>query len=126
MNFKDWFSKNYYVTTPRDPDPLFRPRRYRQSKELVLEAARTVIEKLPGWKVEKFHENQGRLQVGKAGSLLGLGEAIDLYAVQGLDGATTLEISSRSKAGKTDFGQNKRNLRRFLEAMDRVMPMEEK
>ena len=118
---KDWFTKNHYVTSPRDPDAFFRPRRYAKTREEVLSAVRPVIEKLSGWKILKHHEIQGRLQAARRG-FLGLGEEVDLYIVQGLDGITTLEITSRSRVGKGDWGQNKRNLKAFLEEMDKGLP----
>ncbi len=121
MGFKDWFGKNYYVTSPRDPDPFFRPRRYAKTREEVLASVQTVLQKLPGWKIEKHHEIQGRLQVERRG-FMGLGESVDLYVVQGQDGITTLEITSRSRAGKGDFGQNRRNIMKFLSALDAYLP----
>lgn len=121
MGVKEWFTKNHYVTSPRDPDPFFRPRRYAKTREEVIETAQSVIGKLPGWKIEKHHEIQGRLQVGRRG-FLGLGEVVDVYIVQGQDGITTLEITSRSRVGRGDWGQNKRNLKALLEAMDKALP----
>lgn len=120
MRLKDWFSKNFYVTSARDKDPFFRPRRYAKTREEVFAAIRSVVEKLPGWKIEQYHEIQGRLQVARRGPLLGLGEDVDFYIVQGQDGITTLEITSRSKMGKGDWGQNHRNIKRVLGKMDEL------
>jgi uncharacterized protein (DUF1499 family) len=123
MAFKDLFAKNYYVTSDRDPDPFFRPRRYGKRQEEVLAVVRSIIEKLPGWKIVNYYEIQGRLQVGRRG-FLGLGEAVDFYIIRGQDGITTLEVTSRSRVGKGDWGRNKKNLKTFLSELDRMLPGE--
>jgi uncharacterized protein (DUF1499 family) len=121
MSIKDWLGKNFSVTSARDPDPFFRPRRYAKTREEVLIVVRQILEKLPRWKIEQYHELQGRLQVGRRG-FLGLGEVVDLYIIQGQDGITTLEITSRSKVSKADWGQNKRNLKNVLSELDKSFP----
>jgi uncharacterized protein (DUF1499 family) len=121
MSIKDWLGKNFYVTSARDPNLFFRPRRYAKTREEVLIVVRQILEKLPGWKIEQYHELQGRLQVGRRG-FLGLGEVVDLYIIQGQDGITTLEITSRSRVGKADWGQNKRNLKNVLSELDKSFP----
>jgi uncharacterized protein (DUF1499 family) len=72
---------------------------------------------LPGWKFEEYKEIQGRVRATHRW-FIGLGEEVNVYVVQGLDGITTLEITSQSKAGKGDWGQNKRNVKNLLTALD--------
>jgi hypothetical protein len=40
MSLKVWLTKNVYVTSPRDADPFFRPRKYNQNKEEVIQVVK--------------------------------------------------------------------------------------
>ncbi len=122
MGWKDLFTKNLYVTTPEDPDPFFRPRRYSHPKETVVKAALEVVGTLSRWKVVEHRENQGRIRANVAASFLPFADDVDIYVVQGLDGVTKLEIISRAQGGKGDFGRNKKNIREFLSALDVKLP----
>lgn len=117
MSLKLWLTKNVYVTSPRDPDPFFRPRQYSRNKTEVLQAVTETVNSLPGWKFEEHKEIQGRVRASRRW-FIGLGEEINVYVVQGVDGVTTLEITSRSLVGKGDWGQNKRNVKQFLLELD--------
>lgn len=120
MSLKVWLTKNIYVTSPRDPDPFFKPRKYSQSKNEVIQAVKETVDSLSGWKFEEHKEIQGRIRATHRW-FIGLGEEINVYVVQGVDGITTMEITSQSKAGKGDWGQNKRNLKEFLIKMDQLI-----
>lgn len=122
MSLKDWLTKNLYVTTPNDPDPFFRPRKYAKTKEEVSRVVLETIGSLKRWKVLEHRENQGRLRVSVAAKLLPFADDVDVYVVQGLDGVTKLEVLSRAQGGKGDFGRNKRNLKEFLSALDAKLP----
>src|ERR1035441_3955131 len=109
MGWKDWLTKNLYVTTPQDPDPQFRPRKYSKTKEQVAAASLEVIAGLSGWKRVDYRENQGRIRASRAARFLPFADDVDIYIVQGLDGVTKLEILSRAQGGRGDFGRNKRS-----------------
>ena len=118
MGLKDWLTKNFYVTKPGDPDPFYRPRSIRASKEAVLKAVREVLSELPRWELVEVKELQGRVRATRATRLFRFVDDVDIYVVQGVDGVTRLEMTSRSRLGKGDLGQNKRNLREFLHRFD--------
>ncbi len=122
MSWKDWLTKNIYVTTPGNADPFFRPRKYAKTKEEVAGAAQEVIAVLPRWRVVEYRENQGRLHATHTTGLMRFVDDVNLYIVQGLDGTTKLEIVSQSRVGKGDFGQNKRNIKELLSALDAKLP----
>jgi len=122
MGLKDWFGKRIAVTTPGDPDPFLRPRRYDKPREEVVKAALSVIAQLPDWRLEEHRENQGRLRVSSGGLFPPSAEDVNLYIVQGQDGVVKLEMTSQSRGGGAAWGRNERNLRRFLSAMDRLLP----
>jgi uncharacterized protein (DUF1499 family) len=122
VGLKDWLTKNLYVTSPRNENPFFHPRRYSKSKEEVAPAAHAVLSGLKGWRVEEYRENQGRIHATHRGLFPAFVEDVNIYIVQGLDGVTKLEITSHSRAGKGDWGQNRRNVRDFLSKMDLALP----
>jgi uncharacterized protein (DUF1499 family) len=117
MSLKVWLTKNVYVTSPRDADPFFRPRKYTQNKAEVIQMVTETVNSLQGWKFEEHKEIQGRVRATHRW-YIGLGEEVNIYVVQGIDGVTTVEITSQSKAGKGDWGQNKRNVKNLLTALD--------
>ncbi|HEY5038349.1 MAG TPA: DUF1499 domain-containing protein [bacterium] len=118
MSFKNEWTKNLYVTAPNDPDSFFHPRRYSKLKEEVVQTAKEVIVSLSRWEVVEYRENQGRLHVTRTTRLWRFVDDINLYIVQGGDGMTSLEMTSQSRVGRWDFGQNRRNLKEFLIHLD--------
>ena len=121
MSLKDWLTKNIYVTRPEDPDVFFRPRKYNKPKEQMVEAVREIIATLKGWRVEEYRENQGLIRASRSVLFPPSAQEINIYVVQGLDGVTSLEMTSQSKGTKGDWGRNKRNLRDFLTQLDSKM-----
>jgi uncharacterized protein (DUF1499 family) len=122
VSLKDWLAKNLYVTSPKNEDPFFHPRRYSKTKEQVAPEVHRAISSLKGWRVEEYRENQGRIHATHRGLFPVFVEEVNVYIVQGLDGVTKLEVTSHSRTGKGDWGQNKRNIRRLLTALDVVLP----
>jgi hypothetical protein len=125
LGFRDWLTKNIYVTSPGDPDPFFRPRRYSRTKEEVARVAQEIVASLDHWRVEEYRENQGRLRAARSRLFPPSAQDINIYIVQGLDGVTKLEMTSQSRGSGGDWGQNRRNLREFLVRLDgRMKPIE--
>lgn len=122
MSLKEWLTKNIYVTTPGNPDPFFRPRKYAKTKEEVAGVVQEVLGTLTRWKVVEYRENQGRIHSTHTTRLFRFVDDVNIYVVQGLDGTTKLEVISQSRLGKGDLGQNKRNIRELLSALDAKLP----
>ncbi len=118
MKLKDWLTKNIYVTSPKDADAFFHPRRYEKKRDEVLQAAHQALAGLRGWIIEEYRENQGRIHAVHFGPFPLPLQDVNIYVVQGLDGVTKLEATSHSRAGRGDFGQNRRNLKKFLSRLD--------
>ena len=124
MGLKDWLTKNLYVTTPNDPEPFFRPRRYQATREEVLKAVQETAASLGGWRVEEYREQQGLVRASRSVLFPPSAQDIRIYVVQGLDGVTGLEATSQSRGGKGDWGRNKKNLRELLARLDaRLKPL---
>lgn len=118
MGLKEWLTKNIHVTSPEDPDPFFHPRRYSQPKEDVVKAALEVLASLKDWRLEEHRENQGLIRAANGRLFPPSSEDIHLYILRGTDGVTKLEMTSRSRGGRGDWGRNKRNIAKFLSRLD--------
>jgi len=111
------------VQTGRTPEyPDVRVHEYAASPEKVAQAAKEVLGRLPGW------------------TLVGAGQGAAGHAIQGVhetgvfllkeditiqirrEGARTrVSVRSRSQVGPWDLGQNARNIREFLAALDALV-----
>jgi uncharacterized protein (DUF1499 family) len=103
--------------TPQYPD--LRPRSYRAGPAEVARAARAALEALPRFRVTgsgsgpRGHEIQA---VATTRVFRFEDDVTVRIAREG--GRTRLSIRSRSRVGKWDFGQNARNVREVLAALD--------
>ncbi len=122
MSLKHRLSKNIYVTTPHNVDSFFRPRKYAKTKEEVAGAVQEILGSLNSWKVVEYRENQGRIHATHTTRIFRFVDDVNIYIVQGLDGTTKLEVISQSRIGKGDLGQNKRNIKELLSALDAKLP----
>lgn len=86
----------------------------RESREL-LDAAERAIERLSNWSLAERSETS--LRAVRATSVLRFEDDVTVTAEPG-DGRSRLKLTSASRIGKTDLGQNPRNLRELLAALD--------
>lgn len=115
-----WFTQNAAVTSPFDPDSFLHPRRYAASRAEIVEALRRAAGELPRWRFVEHREIQGRVRLEHR-TRLGWVDDVDAYVVESFEGGCTVELSSRSRQGRWDFGQNRRNLREILSRLDRFL-----
>lgn len=90
---------------------------YGQHPERMLEAAARAISKLPNWSIVN---NEGNvLRSVRTTRLLRFKDDITVKAYPGASpGHSRLEIYSASRLGKSDLGQNPRNLRELVGALE--------
>lgn len=92
---------------------------HREPREL-LEAAERAIEGLSYWSLASH--NESGLRAVRATSLLRFKDDVTIEAEPGgSPGQTRLELTSASRIGKSDLGQNPRNLRELLDALHREL-----
>jgi uncharacterized protein (DUF1499 family) len=108
------------VETGRTPEyPDLQPREYRQSEKAVAEAARSVVEGLPRWRLVGSGRGPGGTAIHALATTLVLRFQDDVtIRIRRKAGKTQLSVRSSSRAGKWDFGQNARNIRKLLAALD--------
>jgi uncharacterized protein (DUF1499 family) len=117
---KAWSVLNVVETgnTPAYPDLL--PRRYREGKMRVFDAALRAMDRLPRWQVISSRQEQGEIEAEARTRLLRFVDDVTVR-VEERDDLTVVNVRSASRVGRGDFGQNARNVRAFFEELDRQM-----
>jgi hypothetical protein len=113
----------HQVETGRTPEyPDLQPRSYAAGEDKVGSAVKTAIGRLPRWRVVGAASGaKGTdVQAEHALPLVGLGEDVTVQ-VRRQAGRTQVSVLSRSQSMSWDFGQNARNIRQLLSAVDREM-----
>lgn len=108
------------VETGRTPEyPDLRGREYAASPQKVAEAAKQVLGRLPRWSVVGSGGGPGghSIQAVHETATFGLKEDVTIQIRQA-GARTRVSVRSRSQANQWDFGQNARNIRELLAALD--------
>ena len=112
------------VETGRTPEyPDLQVREYAASPKKVAEAATQAIGRLPRWSLVGSGAGPGGHSIQAVHEIptLGLKDDVTIHIRQ--DGPRTkVSVRSRSRLGPWDFGQNARNIREFLAALDAQVP----
>jgi uncharacterized protein (DUF1499 family) len=108
------------VETGRSPEyPDLQVRTYTASPGQVAEALKKALDGRPGWTVVGSGQGPGGTVVSAVHQTRVFRFEDDVTVkIRRQDGATTVSVRSRSRVGKWDFGQNARNIRDLLTALD--------
>jgi uncharacterized protein (DUF1499 family) len=93
---------------------------YEREPGAVLDATERAISSLPRWSLES--RNANGLHAVRATAILRFKDDVRVTAEPNDEpGRTRLTLESASRVGKSDLGQNHRNLRELLEALEREL-----
>jgi len=111
------------VETGRTPEyPDLQVREYAQGEPAVLKAAQKVAETLPRFTFVAAGQGPGGGEIQAVATTKMLKFQDDLTIRIRRQGARTrVSVRSHSRKGKWDFGQNARNIREFLAALDKQL-----
>jgi uncharacterized protein (DUF1499 family) len=84
--------------------------------ERLLAAFRRAVERLPNWNVEASGENEVRAV--RTTRLFRFRDDVKVRVYARADGAGS-ELTGASRVGKNDLGQNSRNIKELLQAVER-------
>ena len=101
--------------TPQYPD--IRPQSLRFSPDLVLERAVETIDDLPRWETATVDRESRVIDAEAATWLLGFTSDITI-TVEPRGSGCIVQMSSKSRIGRGDFGQNARNIRLFQSSLE--------
>ncbi|MEO2054050.1 MAG: M28 family peptidase [Nitrospira sp.] len=114
----DTITQNRAETQQTHPDPSLRPRMYRTSTTTVFEATIDLINKLPRWKWVQQEPSSGLILAERRSRLFQFVDDVRIEITRTPSGETAVHAVSQSRIGKWDFGQNARNIRTLLNALD--------
>lgn len=114
----DTITQNRAETRQDHLDPSLRPRIYQVSTATVFAAARGLVNSLPRWKEVQQDPASGRLRAERQSRLFQFVDDVRIEITRTASGETEVHAISQSRIGKWDFGQNARNIRTFLNALD--------
>ncbi|HET8648339.1 MAG TPA: DUF1499 domain-containing protein [Vicinamibacteria bacterium] len=106
--------------TPEYPD--LQPRAYAQGEAAVAKAARAALDKLPRFAFVGAGSGRGgsELQALATAPVVPVKSDVTVR-IKRERGATRVSVRSRSRSGPFDLGQNARNVREFLAALDQQL-----
>jgi uncharacterized protein (DUF1499 family) len=109
------------VETGRTPEyPDLQVRTYAAPPARVAEALKQALARLPRWRVVGSGQGPGgtALTAVHETRLFRFEDDVTVRIRQDPAGGTTVSVRSQSRVGKWDFGQNARNIRELLAALD--------
>ncbi|MBN4053171.1 DUF1499 domain-containing protein [bacterium AH-315-L15] len=112
-------TNNRAETNPDHPDASLRPRTYTVAYDSFFETVLHVIGWLPRWKVVEQDIENGKIGATRQTKFFRFVDDVEIHVTKKGEGEVTVNLRSASRVGKGDFGQNARNIREFLKALDR-------
>ena len=108
------------VETGRTPEyPDLQPRSYAAPPEQVVAAVKDALAGLPRWRLVGSGSGPGGARLEAVHTTLVWRFEDDVTVrITREGGRTRLSVRSKSRVGRTDFGQNARNIRELLAAVD--------
>jgi uncharacterized protein (DUF1499 family) len=104
--------------TPEYPDIV--PRVYRADADRVFDAVLHAVHRLPRWSLVAYRPETSEVHAEARTRLLKFVDDVLIRIVRRDDGMA-VEVRSASRVGRSDFGQNARNIRAFFDALDKEM-----
>jgi uncharacterized protein (DUF1499 family) len=115
MTFRDWFTRNW-ASTDEGQDPALGPLELPLAIPDALTHLETVISRLPRWQVKSADAAAGRLLATRRTRLWRFVDEVTIR-LEATPHGCRVHADSRSRVGKADFGQNRRNLLQLLKAL---------
>lgn len=119
MGWLEGLSKNWADLDPADPDPVLRPVIVPLAPSEAAARAAEVIAALPRWGVDRSDPAGPTLHATRRTLVWRFVDDVTIRFEPAPDGGTAIGAHSRSRVGKGDFGQNRRNLRALTRALRR-------
>jgi uncharacterized protein (DUF1499 family) len=111
------------VETGRTPEyPDLQPREYAAGEQEVAKAVKAALARLPRFEFVGAGSGRGGSELQAVATTRELRFKDDVNVrIRREGGKTKVSVRSKSRTGSIDFGQNARNVREFLAALDQEM-----
>ncbi|MFQ5579425.1 MAG: DUF1499 domain-containing protein [Nitrospiria bacterium] len=114
----DTITQNHAETRQTHRDPTLRPRIYATSTGTTFDYTRDIVRSLPRWEEVQQNPSSGQIRAVRRSRLFHFVDDVRIEITETTSGKTAVHAASQSRIGKWDFGQNARNIRTFLNALD--------
>jgi uncharacterized protein (DUF1499 family) len=115
MGLVAWLTRNWADTDAGD-DPVLKPLDLSLSRADALARVEAVIRRLPRWQVERVDREAGTLTATRRTWLWRFVDDIEVRC-EAIPSGTRIHARSKSRVGKGDLGQNRRNLLKLFRAL---------
>jgi uncharacterized protein (DUF1499 family) len=115
MSFFHWFTRNG-AETGAPADPALAPLDLPLPPDEALRRVEAAVASLPRWRVESVDRAAGTPHATRRTRLWRFTDDVHVR-LEAVTGGTRVHARSRSRVGKGDFGQNRRNLLELLRAL---------
>jgi len=114
-------TRNIAQTSQNAEDPRLRTRLYPLSRETVWTTVQQLAGTQPGWTVISSDAAEGQLKVESRTRLLKFVDDVTIHVRPASGQTISVDMHSRSRVGKGDFGTNARRIGAFLAALDSAL-----
>lgn len=121
MSLLTALTRNVAETSPNAEDPRLKTRHYALSKETVWTAVQQLAGSQQGWTVVQADPAEGVLKAQSRTRLLKFVDDVTIRVRPASGQRISVDLHSRSRVGKADFGTNARRIGRFLTALDEAL-----
>lgn len=111
-------TNNRAETKPNHSDASLRTRTYTAAYDSFFKTVSHVTGWLPRWEVVDQNIEKGKIRATRQTRIFKFVDDVEITVKRVNENTVTIDVSSASRVGKGDFGQNARNIREFLKGMD--------
>jgi uncharacterized protein (DUF1499 family) len=123
MSLLTALTRNVAETSADAEDPRLRTRFYALSRETVWITVQQLAGTRPGWTVMKTDPAEGELVIEARTRLLKFVDDVTIRVRPASGQRISVDLRSRSRVGKADFGTNARRIGDFLAALDSALSL---
>lgn len=121
MSLLTALTRNIAETSQSAEDPRLRTRLYSLSRETVWTTVQQLAAAQQGWTVIRTEPAEGTLKAEARTKLLKFVDDVTLHVRPASGQRISVDMRSRSRVGKGDFGTNARRIGAFLAALDSAL-----
>lgn len=117
-----YYPTNIVATAPDHAEEKMRTRRYQTDLKTFADESRRIIPTIStygrSWKHIATEESESAALIKAEVPVVVFTDDLQIVAVKDAVGGIVVNINSRSRVGKSDFGENRRHVLKILEAFD--------
>jgi len=113
------FTREEILELQREAYPELMPLRLEQPAAEVFERALATAREMPGWEVTRSDPSAQRIEAEATSRIFRFIDDIVIRIQADPEGATRVDVRSRSRVGQSDLGANAARIRTYLSALER-------